>query len=152
MARTATASACVPALPPIEATIGIRIASATSWLIEPSNVLITAEATTAVPRFTSSHGARARTERKTLSVCAASLTPASLQQVFLAFFADDVDDVVDGDHAGEAPGFVDDRRGGHVIFLEGLRDLFLVHLRADQDERRAHDVAERRFARARDKA
>ena len=59
--RTATVSACVPALPPIEATIGISTASATTVASTSSNCAMTNEASTAVARFTASHGRRCRT-------------------------------------------------------------------------------------------
>ena len=60
-ARTATARVCVPALPPIEAVIGIKTASATIFCSVSSNSPITAEAMNAVTRLTSSHAARERT-------------------------------------------------------------------------------------------
>ena len=66
-ARTVTVSACVPALPPIEATIGMRMARATICSMVPPNTEITSDATTAVPRFTSNQTKRPRTMRKTLS-------------------------------------------------------------------------------------
>lgn len=52
MARTATVKACVPAFPPIDATIGIRIARATTCSIVPSNTEITIDARIAVNKFT----------------------------------------------------------------------------------------------------
>ena len=54
-ARTATVSACVPALPPIDATIGMRTARATICSIVASKNEITTEANIAVSRFTKSH-------------------------------------------------------------------------------------------------
>jgi hypothetical protein len=57
-ARTATVSAWVPAFPPIEATIGIRTASATICAMASSNWAITSEARIAVIRFTKSQGRR----------------------------------------------------------------------------------------------
>ena len=54
-ALTATVRVCVPAFPPIEATIGIKIASATTFSIDASNNPITIDATTAVKRLTKSH-------------------------------------------------------------------------------------------------
>jgi len=56
--RTATVRLWVPALPPIEATIGISTASATIWAIAASNWAMTSEARIAVTRFTNSHGSR----------------------------------------------------------------------------------------------
>ena len=54
-ALTATVNVCVPALPPIEATIGINIASATTFSIDASKKPITIDATTAVNKLTKSH-------------------------------------------------------------------------------------------------
>ena len=60
MARTVTVIAWMPALPPIEATMGIRIASATiSWMV-PSNSAITEAARNEVAILMSSHGMRVR--------------------------------------------------------------------------------------------
>ena len=67
-ARTATVMVCVPALPPMEATIGISTASATICSMVASNCLITAGRECAVPRLTSSHQNRAGTIWRTLSV------------------------------------------------------------------------------------
>ena len=58
-ARTVTASVCVPAFPPIPATIGMSTASATIVAITSSNCAITVEATEAVKRFASSQRTRA---------------------------------------------------------------------------------------------
>ena len=54
-----TAIVWVPALPPIEATIGISTASATSCSIAAPKLAITSEATNAVPRFAISQRTRA---------------------------------------------------------------------------------------------
>ena len=58
IARTATVTVCVPALPPIEATIGMSTASATMVSSVLSKRPITIEARTAVNRFNKSHPAR----------------------------------------------------------------------------------------------
>ena len=58
-ARTVTAMVCVPALPPILATTGMRIASATSFSIAAPKAAITRLATSAVPRFATSQRTRA---------------------------------------------------------------------------------------------
>ncbi len=55
-ARTVTVKICVPQLPLIEATIGINVARATSFSIDPSNIAIMKEAVNAVPRFIKSQG------------------------------------------------------------------------------------------------
>ena len=76
IARTATVRLWVPAFPPIEATIGIKTASATKSLITPSNWAITRLARTAVTRFTASHGKRRLVVLITRSVRLPSPTPA----------------------------------------------------------------------------
>ncbi len=76
-ARTATVSDCVAALPPMEATIGIRTASATSAWMVASNCAITSEARIAVIRFTNSHGKRCRTICAVRSLRLSSPRPAS---------------------------------------------------------------------------
>jgi hypothetical protein len=76
-ARTATVMVCVPALPPIEATIGIRMASATIWSIEASNHEITQDASTAVARLSKSQLKRDRVVDHTVSVISSSPTPPS---------------------------------------------------------------------------
>ena len=58
-ARTVTASVWVPALPPIEATIGIKIASATMVSIAAPNWAMMKLATIAVPRLAMSQRTRA---------------------------------------------------------------------------------------------
>ena len=74
-ARTATVTVWVPALPPIEATIGISTASATIFSMAPSNWPITKEASTAVARFTVSHTARSRAVRTGLACMSSMPTP-----------------------------------------------------------------------------
>ena len=54
-ALTATVKVCVPAFAPIDATMGINIAKATTFSIAASNKPITKEATTAVIKFTINH-------------------------------------------------------------------------------------------------
>ena len=54
-ALTETVRVWVPAFPPIEATIGINTASATTFSIEAWKKPITIEAITAVSKFTNSH-------------------------------------------------------------------------------------------------
>ena len=77
MARTVTVMVWVPALPPIDATIGISAASATICSIEASNSEMTKLASMAVMRLTTSQGARLRTVRNTLSESSSSPTPPS---------------------------------------------------------------------------
>ncbi len=76
-ARTATVIDCVPALPPMLATIGISTASAVTAAITPSNCAITRDARIAVTRFTASHGNRCRAIASVRSFRLSSPTPAS---------------------------------------------------------------------------
>ena len=76
-ARTATVTVCVPALPPIEATMGISTASATSRSMVASKSPITAEATTAVSRLINSHEVRPCIVSQRLERTLESPTPAS---------------------------------------------------------------------------
>ena len=54
-ALTDTVNVCVPALPPIDATIGIKTAKATTFSIEAWKNAITIEAKTAVSQLIKSH-------------------------------------------------------------------------------------------------
>ena len=76
-ARTVTVSACVPALPPIDATIGISTASATKARMVSVNCEITVAARIAAQRFTASQTNRPRAISKTPSLSSSSPTPAS---------------------------------------------------------------------------
>ncbi len=77
IARTATVRVWVPALPPIEATIGIRTASATSCWMVPSNTPMTIDAAIAVKRLTSNQVKRDRVvSRIALERSSSSPTPA----------------------------------------------------------------------------
>ena len=76
IARTATVNDCVPAFPPMEATIGIKTAKATNSSIVPSNSEITSDAKIAVTRFTASHGNRCLVVSITRSDRLPSPTPA----------------------------------------------------------------------------
>ena len=58
MALTATATVWVPAFPPIDATIGISTARATSRSMVPSNTPITTDAKIAVTKLTNNHAVR----------------------------------------------------------------------------------------------
>ena len=62
----------VPALPPIEATIGMRMASATICSIVASNSEITQEASTAVSRLMKSQAKRERVVSSTVSLIVSS--------------------------------------------------------------------------------
>ena len=60
MARTATVSVWVPAMPPIEATIGISTANATTCSMVRAKIAMTAEAAIAVTRLIPSQLKRRR--------------------------------------------------------------------------------------------
>ena len=53
-----------------------------------------------------------------------------------------MDHVIDGDHADQAAGVVDDGGGNQRIFLEPQRDVFLVHVDRDQGLLALHDLAD----------
>ncbi len=74
-ARTATVMVCVPALPPIEATMGISTASATICSMVASNRLITSEARMAVARLARSQVKRRRVVSHTVSATDSPATP-----------------------------------------------------------------------------
>ena len=74
-ARTTTVTVWVPALPPIEATIGMRTASATTCAMVASKIAITPEARIAVPRLMSSQRKRCFVVSSTLLCRSDSDTP-----------------------------------------------------------------------------
>ncbi|MNT03788.1 hypothetical protein D3C86_1658780 [compost metagenome] len=74
-ARTDTVMVCDPALPPIPATAGIRIARAIICWIVASNRLMTEADRKAVRRLTASQGTREREVLTMLSDSSSSPTP-----------------------------------------------------------------------------
>ena len=76
---TVTASVCIPAFPPIEATIGIKKAKTTICSIVAPNKLITQVARKAVNKFNKSQLNRLFVFLNTPSVISSSPTPASLK-------------------------------------------------------------------------
>ena len=60
--RTKTVRVCVPAFPPIPATIGMNTASTAHFAMVAWNKLTTQEARNAVPRLMASHGKRIRND------------------------------------------------------------------------------------------
>ena len=130
-ARTATVMVCVPALPPMLATIGISTASATIFSIEPSNWLITQDASSAVSRLANSQGNRPLAMVQTESDSSSSPPHAAQRlDVLLRLLLDHVDDVVEGDDADQPVVVVDHRRRHQVVALEQARHLLLVVGRA----------------------
>ena len=75
-ARTATVRVWVPALPPMEAAMGLITASAASLAIDPWKMPITQEARMAVPRLINSHQNRDRVIPMMVSPRPRSDTPA----------------------------------------------------------------------------
>ena len=76
IALIVTASVCMPAFPPIDATIGIKKANATICSIEAPKKLITQVASKAVNKFSSSQLNLLFVLSITLSVISSSPTPA----------------------------------------------------------------------------
>jgi hypothetical protein len=62
MPRMMSVTVCVPAIPPMLATIGMRAASAATFSMVPSKRLTTAAARNAVIRLMPSHTSAARVE------------------------------------------------------------------------------------------
>ena len=72
--------------------------------------------------------------------------PPSGRYTFTSSTPKSLPELLRGPGQGEAASIVDDRRGGQVILLEGVGDLFLVHLAADQRFQRLHDLGDGRVA------
>ena len=79
IALIVTAKVCIPAFPPIDATIGIKNAKATICSIDAPNILITHVASNAVNKFKSNQLNLLFVFFKTLSVISSSPTPANLK-------------------------------------------------------------------------
>ncbi len=139
-ARTVTVMVCVPALPPIDATIGISTASATICSIVASNSLMTNEARTAVPRLTTSQGTRLCDVWMTLSASDFIADAAQRHHVLVRLALDDLDHVVDRDDADEPLVGIDDRRGIEVVALELAGHLLLVLGGVHDVQVRVHDL------------
>ena len=65
---------------------------------------------------------------------------AHAQQIFLGFLLDDVDHVVDGQHADQPLVLVDDGGRQKIVLLEFARRLFLVHRGRDGVPGLVHDL------------
>ena len=138
-ARTTTASVCVPALPPSAETIGISAARIAYLRISPWNRPTTDAEQIVAPRLMTSQTTRVRTVIRIGSLMSPSPAPDSSSDVLAGFLLDDVDDVVDGDHADQPARVVDHRGRDERIFLEAQRDVFLVHVDRDQGLLARHD-------------
>jgi hypothetical protein len=67
------------------------------------------------------------------------------QDVFLGLFADDADDVVDGDLAHQPAARLDHGGADQVVLVEDVGDFFLVHVDRDLGDL-FHDLGKRRLA------
>ena len=141
-ARTVTVSACVPALPPIEATIGIRTASATKARMVSVNCEITVAARIAVQRLTASHTKRPRAISKTPSLSSSSPTPAEQPDVLLGLLLQRLHGVVDGDDPDQPPVRVDHRRRDQVVLVEDVGHVLLRLVGAEGAEVLVHQLLE----------
>ena len=92
-----------------------------------------------MPRLMTSQNRRRRTVSRTGSLMSPSPAPDEQQDVLAGFLLDDVDDVVDGDHADQPALVVDHRGRDQRIFLEAQRDVLLVHVDRDQGLLARHD-------------
>ena len=79
IALIVTANVCIPAFPPIDATIGIRNARATTFSISAPNILIIQEASKAVAKLISNQLNLLFVLTNTVSVISSSPTPANLK-------------------------------------------------------------------------
>ena len=126
-ARTATVMVCVPALPPIEATIGIRTASATIFCSESLEQ----------PDHRGGEERRAEIDEEpgraalqdvpdVVRQFLVGVDAAERLDVGVGLLLEDVDDVVDHHRADEAAGLVDDGGRDEVVALEEPRHLLLL--------------------------
>ena len=125
-ARTATVMVCVPALPPIDATIGISTASATMCSMVASNCLITIEARIAVQQIDEQPPEAGRHDLAHAVGDALVADAGQPPQVLVGLLLDHLHHVVDRDDADQALVGVDDRRRFQVVALELPRHRLLV--------------------------
>ena len=144
--RTVTVSAWVPALPPMPATIGISVASATSRAIVPSKWAMTKAPIRAVNRLTTSQGRRFMLVCRAGTKVSSARHAAQLEDVVLGLLVDHVDHVVDGDHAQEAAVAVDHGGGDQGVAVEGAGDVLLVGLGREGAQLLVLDVGQRHGA------
>ena len=125
-ARTVTVSVCVPALPPSPATIGNSMARMAIRSIVSSNRLITEAERKAVTRLTSSHELLQPHDREHALGNLLVADAGEALDVLVRLLLDDVDDVVDGDHADQPARFVDHADREEIVALEEARHVLLV--------------------------
>ena len=77
--RTVTVKVCVPAFPPMDATIGINMANATTFSILALKRLMTVDASIAVNKLIASHTNLFLVILNAVSDISSSLTPANLK-------------------------------------------------------------------------
>ena len=117
-ARTTTAMVCVPALPPMPETIGISTASsdeARDLALEQAD---DAGGEDRGAEVDDQPGEPARTVSTIGSLMSPSPAPDRRRMSSLGFLGDDVDDVVDGDHADQPAALVD-HRGARSARISG---------------------------------
>ena len=146
MPRMMSVTVCVPAMPPMLATMGMSAASAATFSMVPSKRLTTAAARNAVTRLMPSHTSRRRVDGNDAGENVFFVAQAGRGHDFVrGFFADDVHDVVDGD-AAEQLALVVDHGGGHeVAVLEELRDFVRIGLGRDARRLRGRGCRRRIF-------
>ena len=145
-ARTATVSVCVPALPPIDAAMGIRTARMTICWMVASKRPITADASSAVRRFRKEPGETGSAGRDDGVVKIVFPYAAEAHDILLGLLLDNVEDIVDHDHADQPVGRIDHGRGHEVLLSEHVRDLLLIHLQRDGKRLNFHNVSDQNRA------
>ena len=139
-ARTVTVMVCDPALPPMPATIGISTASATICSIVRVEQADHRGRQKRRQEIDQQPGhARARSRENGVGQLFVA-DAAHAQQILLGLLLDDVDHVVDGQHADQPLVLVDDGGRKKIVLLEFARRLFLVHRGRNGVPRLVHDV------------
>ena len=109
MPRMISVTVCVPAMPPIDATMGMRAASAATFSMVPSKRLTTAAARNAVDQVDAQPHQSAARRGDDAREHVFFVAQAGRGHDFVrGFLADDVDDVVDRDTAQQLAGGIDD--------------------------------------------
>ena len=123
--------------------MGMSAASAATFSMVPSKRLTTAAAMNAVTRLMPNHTSRRRVEGMTPANTSSSSPQAGRRHDFVrGFFADDVDDVVDGDAAQQLAVLIDHGGGHQVAVLEELHHVVRIGFRRDARRLRVEDVAD----------
>ena len=144
--RTVTVSAWVPALPPMPATIGINVASATSRAIVPSKWAMTKAPISAVNRLTTSQGKRFMLVCRAGTKVSSADTPPSLRMSSSAsssITSTTSSTVITPKQAAVA---VDHGGGDQGVAVEGAGDVLLVGLGREGAQLLVLDVGQRHGA------